>query len=84
MTDVVIVEKQSKGMAVAALVLGIVSVIFCWIPFLNIIAWITAILGVVFGIIGMVKKQGAMAIVGLILSAVAIFLPLVVIGAVLS
>ncbi|MDO5395251.1 MAG: hypothetical protein Q4F07_04730 [Bacteroidales bacterium] len=79
MADVVIVEKQSKGMAVAALVLGICAAVLFWVPFLN---WILIILGIVFGIVGIVKKQGAMAIVGLILSVVALLLPWIILGGV--
>lgn len=66
---------QSKGLAITALVLGIVGVIFALIPLLN---WIGIILGavaVILGIIGAVKKQPkGLAITGIILGALAIII----------
>ncbi len=62
-----------NGMAVAALVLGILALVLCIVPFLN---WILAILGVVFGALGMSKankiggKGKGLAITGLILGCV--------------
>jgi hypothetical protein len=59
-------------MAVAGLVLGILAVVFCWFPFLN---WILAILGIIFGGLGISKaNKGApgkgMAIAGLVCGVV--------------
>ena len=66
-------EQKSTGMATTALVMGIVSIVLSFIPVINFLVWITATLGIVFGIIGMIKKQGSKALVGLILSAVSYF-----------
>ncbi|MCL1839660.1 DUF4190 domain-containing protein [Candidatus Saccharibacteria bacterium] len=67
-----------KGLAVAALVLGIVAVCGAWIPFLNIFSLIIAIVGLILGLIatimGFANKMGgkAMALVGTILSVAGI------------
>lgn len=75
-------EQKSTGMATASLVLGIVSLVICWIPFINFLTWITAIVGLILGIVGAVKKQGGAAIAGIILCAVALFLPIIVLGSI--
>lgn len=68
---------QSTGLATASLVLGIISVVFAFIPILNIVAYITATVGLILGIIGAVKKQGTKAVIGIILNAVAYFIPVI-------
>ena len=69
-------EKKGKGFAIAALVLGICALVFCWVPVLN---WILAILAVVFGIIALVKKATkGMAITGLVLGAVSIIIAFII------
>ena len=64
-------------MGVAALVLGIVSLIVGFIPFCGAIAFLPAIIGVVLGIIDIVLKKKkkesiGMSVAGLILSAIAV------------
>lgn len=64
-------------MGIAALVLGIVSVVLGFIPFCGIIALIPAIVGLVLGIIDIVNKKKndsprGKSIAGVICSAVAI------------
>ena len=59
---------QGNWMAIAALVLGIVGVVACWVPVLG---WMGAILGIAFGIAGLVRSSTtrtgkAMALAGLI------------------
>ncbi len=51
--------------------MGILAAIFCWVPILN---WIFAILAVVFGLIGCFgpKKLKGLAIIGVILAVAAI------------
>ena len=68
-------ENKGKGFAIAALVLGICAFVFCWIPVLN---WILGILAVVFGIIALVKKaKKGMAITGLVLGAVGLLVAII-------
>lgn len=70
----------SNGMATGALIIGIISLVFSFIPLLNILCWILGILAIVFGIIGMVKagKMNGLgkskALTGLILGVVSIVL----------
>lgn len=64
-------------MGVASLVLGIISVVFSFVPFCGIIALIPAIVGFVLGIIDIVLKTKSqepkgMSIAGLVCSSVAI------------
>ena len=63
-------EKKKVGFAITSLVLGILSVLCCCFG----LGWITAIPGIIFGIIAVAKKQGAKgcSIAGIICSAVAI------------
>jgi hypothetical protein len=75
---------ERKGLAITALVLGIVALLGCWIPFLNVISIVIALVGVVLGIVGAVKASKGtaggkvMAIVGTALSALAIVLSIVI------
>lgn len=74
------VQPKRSGLAITALVLGIISLVLCWVPILNNVIFIVAIVGLVFGIIAMVmvkknpaKRRGfGMALAGLILSVVSI------------
>ena len=66
-------------MGIAALVLGIISVIIGFIPFCGVIAFLPAIVGVILGIIDIVlkkKKQEkiGISIAGLVLSILAIII----------
>jgi len=53
-------------MAIAGLVMGILSVIFGWVPVLG---WILVILGIIFSAIGIKQRKG-MGITGLVLSII--------------
>lgn len=76
-------NKPRSAMAVASLVLGIVALVTSILPIINNLSFAMAILGVVFGIVGIVgiskgKKTGkGLAIAGLVLSVVAFILVLV-------
>ena len=63
-------------MGVAALIMGILSLVFCWVPFL---CWIFPILGVIFGAVG-IKKQKGMSIAGLVMSIIALALWILIFG----
>lgn len=61
--------KKGGGLVVAAFILAIVSFIVCWFPAVGWLTYITATLAVIFGIIGLVKKQKkVLAIVSLVLA----------------
>jgi Na+/proline symporter len=77
--QIVYVERQKNGMAVAALVLGIVGAVFGLIPLTFIIAFICGTLGVIFGVVGWRKAnrglgRKGMAISGFILGIIAVLL----------
>ena len=64
-------------MGIASLILGILSLLICWIPCVNYFAFIPAIIGVILGIVDIVKKNKSgdkkgLAIAGLVLSIIAV------------
>lgn len=69
---------QGSGLAVAALVVGVLALLTCWIPVVNVIAIIGGIVGLVLAILALnaVKKgrqQGkGLAVAGLVLSVLAV------------
>ena len=66
-------KSESTGLYTAGLVLGIIGVVFAFIPFCYWIAYILGILALVFGIIGLVKKaEGHKALAATILGAIAL------------
>ena len=61
--------QGGSGFGVAALVLGIVALLLCWIPYVNITC---TILAFILGIIGIAKNSGkGQAIAGVVLSVIA-------------
>lgn len=76
-------NERVRYMGVASLVLGIISLIAGWIPFVCWFVFILAVIGLILGIVDCVKKSKAnvsgkgMGIAGLILSAIAI--PIIII-----
>ncbi|EMY34795.1 hypothetical protein D477_007756 [Arthrobacter crystallopoietes BAB-32] len=62
--------KQKSGLAITALVLGIVAIGASFIPFLGMVSFILGPLAVIFGIIALVKKQKkGFSITGIVLGA---------------
>ncbi len=67
-----------KGLAIAALVLGIVAILGAWIPFAGLFSVVLGIAGLVLGIVALVKANRgqaggrAMAIVGAVLGGLSI------------
>ena len=76
--------RKSSGMAIAGLIMGIFTLIFCWVPF---VSWILGLLGLIFSIIGIAKKncgaKGA-AITGLSLTILGAILGIALYGLVLG
>lgn len=61
--------RPVDGLSIAALVLGVVAVVLCWIPFLGAII---AILAIIFGAIGVGRKiSTGMGVAGLVLGLLA-------------
>jgi len=67
-------EKRPNGIAVAGLVMGIITIVLCWFPGIPLL---TGLLGFIFSIAGIAKKnarsKGA-AVTGLILSIAGLIL----------
>lgn len=57
-------SNPGKGMGIAALIMGIVSCCFFWIPYFNIICLMMSIAGLILSIIGLKKSKSAGASVG--------------------
>ena len=63
----VVEEKKSNGMGITGFVLSLVAIILFWVPGLNVVLFL---LGLIFSIIGIVRKPKGFAIAGLIISGV--------------
>jgi hypothetical protein len=70
------VAQPSNGMGVTSLVLGIVGLLFSFVPVIGVIAWPLVILGTIFGGVGISKANQVpgmpkgMAVAGLVCSLV--------------
>lgn len=76
--------RKSSGMAIAGLIMGIFTLIFCWVP---VVSWILGLLGLIFSIIGIAKKNGGAkgaAITGLVLTILGAILGIALYGLVLG
>ena len=75
-------QQQGNGLAVAGMVLGIIAIVLCWVPFLD---QVLALLAIIFGAIGTGKankiggKGKGMAVAGLIMGIIAMILGIAVI-----
>lgn len=70
-------KKQSNGLAIASMVLGIVSLILtCILPY---VSWVLAIVGIVLAAIAKKKAKSGMATAGLVCSIIALAVWVVVI-----
>ncbi len=55
MSDTNEVKPTKNGLGIAALVIGIIALLFSWIPLINNMAAMLAVLGAIFGIVGLIK-----------------------------
>jgi hypothetical protein len=69
------VPKQTNGLGVAGLVIGLVALVFSVIPLVNVTVPFLAVIGLVLGVVGLLRKgrKKGIAIAGAIISLVAIF-----------
>lgn len=67
-----------SGFSVAALVLGIIGVVLCWVPVLGLLL---GVLAAIFGGMGYFKTRGGMAIAGLVLGAITVVIGVIVVAA---
>ena len=69
-----VVEKRSNPFGIVGFILDLISLIFCWIPFVGtFISWLS-IPGVILSIVGVARKDAkkGLAITGLILGVIAL------------
>lgn len=70
--------QKGSGLAVAAMVLGITALLFCWIPFLNVLSIILGLVGLGLGVPALIlalrgRRTGkGMAVAGVVLAVVSI------------
>ena len=69
--------SRKNGISTAGLVLSIVGLALCWVPFVNLILWF---LGFLFSFIGIFKRPKGKAIAGLIISAISLVVIILVYG----
>ena len=50
-------SNKKSGFAVTSLVLGIISLVFSFVPFINYVSYVLGILSVIFGIVALATKQ---------------------------
>ncbi len=73
-TTVVVESSRSNSMGVAGFIIALLGLVFCWFPFVNLILWF---LGLFFSLVGLFKAPRGMAIAGLVLSLIIIFIIIV-------
>jgi len=82
--------KNVSGLGIAALVLGLIACLGCWIPMCGIFSLPFAMLGILFGGIGIIiaklkkKSYVGLPIAGTIVSITAVFIVIAVTGSVVS
>ncbi len=77
--------EQKKGLGIATLVIAIIGLLGCWIPFLNIVSITLFIVAIIMGIIAAVKNNGrVMAIIGIVLALIGWFVGAKINGAVVD
>ncbi len=63
--------NKSTGFGIASLVLGIVSIVFCWVP---VVGLVSGILGIIFSVKQRKISQNGIAIAGLVTSIIGLVL----------
>ncbi len=77
MTEFETGPQPTNGLAIAALVLGIVSVLIVWIPFVGLFGTLLAIVGLVLGILALRRAGGkGLAIGGIVTSGISLVITL--------
>jgi hypothetical protein len=75
------VQRRGNGFGIAALILGIITVVAFAIPFVNYVAIGTGVIGIVLAIVGLTRKgrPHGTSIAGLILSAIGMILAIIMV-----
>lgn len=61
--------RRKNGIGTTGLVFSILSLVFCWVPFLDLLFWF---LGFLFSFIGVFKRPKGVAIAGLVISVISL------------
>lgn len=69
------IKKKRNGMAIASMILGIVSLVTCCLIYVSVPC---AILSIVLGAVALRKSKNAMAVAGIILGAISIAIAIMV------
>lgn len=84
----VVPTKTTSGFGIAALVLGIIACLTCWIPFVGLLVIPLGILGVVFGFIGILasaigrRSYIGLPVSGMVVSLIAVIIAVTITGAI--
>ncbi|MBL0387132.1 hypothetical protein JJB07_10760 [Tumebacillus sp. ITR2] len=68
-------QKSGGGLAIAGMIVGIVGLIFCWIPFFGFIVNLT---GLILSAFGMKSNERGMAVAGLVMTIIGLLVALLV------
>jgi hypothetical protein len=72
------IAPPRNGFGITALVLGIIGIVFSWVPVFGLLL---GILAVIFGVLGYIRARGGMAIAGAVLGAITVVIGIIVIAA---
>ena len=74
-------QKADSGLSTTSLVMGIISIVISIIPIVNHLTYILAPIGLICGIIALIKSQSAAkSIIGIILCLLSILAPIILGG----
>ena len=80
-TTVVVEGGRSNSMGIAGFIIALLGLIFCWVPIINLILWF---LGLIFSFVGLFKAPRGMAIAGIALSLIIIFIIFAIMGTMIN
>lgn len=84
------VHKGVSGFGVASLVIGIIAVLNCWIPFFNVVAVIFGVIGFALGMVGLLvsiiggRSSVGMSVAGVTINGIAIAVSVLITGAIVT
>ncbi len=73
--------KKSKGFSIAGFIIGLETLAFSWILFVNALSVVTGLIGAVFSIVALVRKKcglKVLAVIGLIANVVGVILSVLI------
>jgi hypothetical protein len=65
---------EGNGVALAALIVGVVALVAALVPFVNYGSWLVALVGLVLGVVALARKNGrrSVAVAGIVISSAAV------------